>query len=151
MSGSNIRDTKFGQMTVGQLMETNVQSASKDSKAEMLANYMMEGFGSVPIIDSSEKLVGIVSEFDLLKALRKGSKLSEVLASDIMTPNPISAFQGMDVPAVIDILQNNHLIRVPVVDGNGKLIGIIARRDVCWHKLTCQETKFLCPCGYGER
>ena len=130
MSGSNIRDTKFGQMTVGQLMETNVQSASKDSKAEMLANYMMEGFGSVPIIDSSEKLVGIVSEFDLLKALRKGSKLSEVLASDIMTPNPISAFQGMDVPAVIDILQNNHLIRVPVVDGNGKLIGIIARRDV---------------------
>ena len=79
MSGSNIRDTKFGQMTVGQLMETNVQSASKDSKAEMLANYMMEGFGSVPIIDSSEKLVGIVSEFDLLKALRKGSKLSEVL------------------------------------------------------------------------
>ncbi|MDT7042254.1 CBS domain-containing protein [Candidatus Nitronereus thalassa] len=130
MSGSNIRETKFGKMTVGQLMETNVQSANKDSKAEMLANYMMEGYGSVPIIDGSEKLVGIVSEFDLLKALRKGSKLSEVLASDVMTPNPISAFQGMDVPAVIDILQNNHLIRVPVVDGSGKLIGIIARRDV---------------------
>jgi CBS domain-containing protein len=130
MSGSNIRETKFGQMTVGQLMEKNVQSANKDSKAEMLASYMMDGFGSVPIIDSSEKLVGIVSEFDLLKALRKGSKLSEVLAGDIMTPNPISAFQGMDVPALIDILQNNHLIRVPVVDGNGKLIGIVARRDI---------------------
>jgi len=130
MSGPNIRETKFGQMTVGQLMEKEVQSADKDSKAELLANFMMEGFGSVPIIDSAEKLVGIVSEFDLLKALRKGNKLAEVLAGDIMTPNPISAIQSMDVLALIDILQNNHLIRVPVVDGNGKLIGIVARRDI---------------------
>lgn len=130
MPGSNIRETKFGQMTVGQLMEKEVQSADKDSKAELLANYMMEGFGSVPIIDSTEKLVGIVSEFDLLKALRKGKKLNEVLAGDIMTPSPISAIQSMDVPALIDILQNNHLIRVPVVDGNGKLIGIASRRDI---------------------
>ena len=130
MSGSNIRETKFGQMTVGQLMETDVHSADKDSKADLLANYMMEGFGSVPIIDSTGKLVGIVSEFDLLKALRKGSQLGEVLAGDIMTPNPISAIQSMNVPALIDILQNNHLIRVPVVDGSGKLVGIIARRDI---------------------
>ncbi len=130
MPGTNIRETKFGKMTVGQLMEKCVQSANRDSKAELLASYMMEGFGSVPIIDNSENLVGIVSEFDLLKSLRKGNKLGEVLAGDIMTPNPISAFQGMDVPALIDILQNNHLIRVPVIDGNGKLIGIVARRDV---------------------
>jgi CBS domain-containing protein len=108
----------------------NVQSAKTDSKAELLASYMMEGFGSVPIIDSAEKLVGIVSEFDLLKALRKGNKLNDVVAGDIMTPSPISAYQGLDVPALIDILQNNHLIRVPVVDGNGKLIGIVARRDI---------------------
>lgn len=130
MPGSNIRETKFGQMTVGQLMEKEVQSADKDSKAELLANYMMEGFGSVPIIDSEGKLVGIVSEFDLLKALRKGKQLGDVLAGDIMTPSPISAIQSMDVPALIDILQNNHLIRVPVVDGSGKLIGIVARRDI---------------------
>ncbi len=130
MPGTNIRETKLGQMTVGQLMEKQVQSANMDSKAELLASYMMEGFGSVPIIDNSENLVGIVSEFDILKALRKGNKLSEVSAGDIMTPNPISAFQGLDVPALIDILQTNHLIRVPVVDGQGKLIGIVARRDI---------------------
>jgi len=130
MPGTNIRETKFGQMTVGQLMEKCVQSANRDSKAELLASYMMEGFGSVPIVDDSERLVGIVSEFDLLKSLRKGNQLNDVVASDIMTPNPISAIQGLDVPALIDILQNNHLIRVPVVDGQGKLIGIVARRDI---------------------
>jgi len=31
---------------------------------------------------------------------------------------------------LIDVLQNNHLIRVPVVDSTGKLIGIVARRDL---------------------
>lgn len=126
----NFRDTKFGQVTVGQLMETNVQTAQKDSKSEILATLMMEGFGSVPIVDNDNRLVGIVSEFDLLKALRKGKKLTEVVAGDIMTPSPISANQSMDMPAVIDILQNNHLIRVPVIDGAGKLLGILARRDI---------------------
>jgi len=129
-SGSNFRDSKFGQVTVGQLMEASVQTAQKDSKAEILASLMMEGFGSVPIVDQDNRLVGIVSEFDLLRALRKGKKLTEVLAGDIMTPSPISANPSMDMPAVIDILQNNHLIRVPVIDGGGKLVGILARRDI---------------------
>jgi len=129
-ASSNFRDTKFGHVTVGQLMETKVQTAHKDDKAEMLASLMMEGFGSVPIVDDGDRLVGIVSEFDLLKALRKGKKLTEVVAGDIMTPTPISAKQLMDMPAVIDILQNNHLIRVPVIDSVGKLIGILARRDI---------------------
>ncbi len=130
MAGQNLRDTKFGRLTVGQLMEKNVQFARKDDKVKLLASDMMEGFGSVPIVDGAQTLVGIVSEFDLLKALRQGKRLDEVAAGDIMTPNPISALQGMDVLSLIDVLQNNHLIRVPVVDGAEKLIGIVARRDI---------------------
>jgi len=47
-----------------------------------------------------------------------------------MTPNPVSVTQNNDVVTVIEVLQNNHLIRVPVVDSTGKLIGILARRDI---------------------
>ncbi len=130
MAGTNMRDTGFGQLTVGHLMEKDVQCAHKDDKAKLLASHMMEGFGSVPIIDDDRTLVGIVSEFDLLKALRKGRRLDDVAAGDIMTPRPISALQGMNVLSLIDVLQNNHLIRVPVVDGAEKLVGIVARRDV---------------------
>ncbi|RMH05118.1 MAG: CBS domain-containing protein [Nitrospirae bacterium] len=127
---ANPRETKFGRMTVGQVMEKNVQSGRKDTSAEMLASYMMEGFGSVPIVDETGRLVGIVSEFDLLKALRQGRKLQEVTAGEIMSCRPVSATQNMDLVTLIDVLQNNHLIRVPVVDATGKLIGIVARRDV---------------------
>ncbi len=127
---TELRGSKFGKLTVGAIMEKQVQSAEKDTKAEMIASYMMEGFGSVPIVDENNKLVGIVSEFDLLAALRKGKKLKDVAAGEILTPNPVSVTQDTDVVTLMDVLQNNHLIRVPVLDNVGKLIGIVARRDL---------------------
>lgn len=125
-----LRESKFGKLTVGAIMEKQVQSAEKDTTAEMIASYMMEGFGSVPIVDENNKLVGIVSEFDLLAALRKGKKLQDVAAGEILTPNPVSVTQDTDVVTLMDVLQNNHLIRVPVLDKVGNLIGIVARRDL---------------------
>jgi len=125
-----LRESKFGKLTVGAIMEKQVQSAKKDTKAQMIASYMMDGFGSVPIVDENNKLVGIVSEFDLLAALRKGKKLQEVAAGEILTPNTVSVTQDTDVVTLMDVLQNNHLIRVPVLDNVGKLIGIVARRDL---------------------
>ncbi len=125
-----IRESAFGHLTVGAIMEMQVQSATKDTKAEMLASYMMQGFGSVPIVDNANKLLGIVSEFDLLASLRKGKKLEEVTAGDILTENPISVTKDTDMMTLVDVLQNNHLIRVPVLDNVGKLIGIVARRDL---------------------
>ena len=125
-----LRESKFGHMTVGTIMEKEVQAAQKDTKAAMLASYMMEGFGSVPIVDGQNKLLGIVSEFDLLNSLRKGKQLQDVLAGDIMTEHPVSVTQDTDVVTLIDVLQNNHLIRAPVIDKSGKLIGIVARRDL---------------------
>ena len=127
---TEIRESKFGKLTVGAIMEKQVQSAEKDTKAEMIASYMMDGFGSVPIVDENNKLIGIVSEFDLLAALRKGKKLQEVAAGEILTANPVSVTQDTDVVTLMDVLQNNHLIRVPVLDNVGKLIGIVARRDL---------------------
>jgi CBS domain-containing protein len=97
-----LRESKFGKLTVGAIMEKQVQSAEKDTKAEMIASYMMEGFGSVPIVDENNKLVGIVSEFDLLAALRKGKKLQDVVAGEILTANPVSVTQDTDVVTLMD-------------------------------------------------
>lgn len=127
---ASMRDSKFGHLTLGQVMERNVQSGHQDDVAEALCSMMMEGFGSIPIVDDENRLIGILSEFDLLNALRKGRQLNDLKAGDIMTPNPVSLTQGTDVLTAIDVLQNNHLIRVLVVDSSGKLIGIVTRRDI---------------------
>lgn len=127
---ASMRDSKFGHLTLGQVMERNVQSGHQDDVAEVLYSMMMEGFGSIPIVDDENRLIGILSEFDLLNALRRGRQLNDLKAGDIMTPNPVSLTQGTDVLTAIDVLQNNHLIRVLVVDSSGKLIGIVTRRDI---------------------
>lgn len=121
---------KFERLTVAQLMEKDVQYGHLQTKADVLASLMVEGFGSVPIVDEKQRLVGMVTEFDLLAVLGRGKKWSELCAHDIMTRHPASVTKATGITTLIGVLQSNHFIRMPVVDSEGKLIGIVARRDI---------------------
>ncbi len=125
-----LRINKLRFLPVSCVMETTVRSEEPEASADLIASLLMEGFGSVPIVDPAMRLLGIVSEFDLLNAIRKGKALADITAKDIMTHNPVSITEDVEVSTTIEILQNNHLIRVPVIDTAGKLVGIIARRDI---------------------
>jgi CBS domain-containing protein len=74
--------------------------------------------------------VGIVSEFDLLKAITEGKELSKVTAGEMMTKGTISVTKDTSATEIIRLLQSQHLIRVAVVDAQGKLLGVVARRDI---------------------
>jgi CBS domain-containing protein len=121
---------EFGLMMVRQVMEKQVQAAHLKTKGDVIASLMIEGFGAVPVVDAEDRLLGIVSEHDLLGALDDGKKLGAVTASDIMTCNPYSIHPEAMIPTLIHVLRASDLIRVPVVDADDKLVGIIARRDV---------------------
>ncbi len=121
---------EFDRLTAADIMERAVQFGHRITKADVLASLMIEGFGSVPILNEDRRLAGIVTEFDLLDALDSGRRLSDLLAQDIMTKDAVSVSQDTDIRTVIYVLQTNHLVRVPVVDHERKLIGILARRDV---------------------
>jgi len=124
------RKTGFDRLTVALFMERDVQYGHRRTKADVLASQMIEGFGAVPIVDEKQRLVWIVSEYDLLAALERGQRWSELSAQDIMTPNPYSVRQETDIGTLIHVFRASHLIRVPVVDVEGKVIGIVARRDI---------------------
>ena len=124
------RHRDFDRLTAADLMEREVQFSHKRTTGDVVASLMIEGFGGVPIVDDRQGLCGIVTEFDLLGALDRGVKLSDVSAEQIMTQDVVRVSPHTDVRTVIYVLQTNHLIRVPVVDSDGKLIGIVARRDV---------------------
>jgi CBS-domain-containing membrane protein len=129
----------FDTMTVATFMEKDVQCGFRSTKADVLASQMIEGFGGVPIVDDDRRLVGIVTEFDLLDALDRGLLLSELTAQQIMTGFPISARKDMDAQRLIHLLKTNHLIRVPVVDQEDRLIGVVARRDILRSYLATPE------------
>ena len=121
---------EFGLMMVKQVMQKQVQAAHLKTKGDVIASLMIEGFGAVPVVDAEDRLLGIVSEHDVLGALDDGKKLGAVTASDIMTCNPYSIHPEAMIPTLIHVLRASDLIRVPVVDAKDKLVGIIARRDV---------------------
>jgi CBS domain-containing protein len=116
--------------SVAQVMERSVQSVQLQTKGSVVASLMIEGFGSVPVVDDAKKLVGIVSEHDLLAAIDDGHTLEMVRAGDIMTENPYSVRPETMLDTLVHVLRASDLVRVPVVDDKGRLIGIIARRDV---------------------
>jgi CBS domain-containing protein len=126
----------FDVMTVEQVMQKQVQAVHLKTRGDVVASLMIEGFGAVPVVDSKDKLLGIVSEHDLLAAMDDGHKLGAVAAGDIMTFNPYSIHPEAMLPTLVHVFRASDLIRVPVVDAKDKLVGIIARRDVLRAYLT---------------
>jgi CBS domain-containing protein len=121
---------RFAGVPIAGIMEKDVQYAHPRTKTDVVASMMIEGFGAVPVVDDDLKLVGIVTEHDLLAALDRGLEWSHLAAEDIMARNPYSVRPETDLATLIHVLRASDLIRVPVVDAKEKLIGIIARRDI---------------------
>lgn len=128
--GRDVPKTDFRHLTVARFMERDVQAGRPETPADQIAAMMLEGFGAVPIVDATQRLIGIVSEHDLLTSLEKDQKWGEVSAKDIMTPNPYSVRPDTDLATLVHVLQASNLIRVPVIVAEEKLVGIVARRDI---------------------
>jgi CBS domain-containing protein len=116
-------------LTVRQIMEGSVLTVSPDAKGITIAEMMTErNFGAVPVVERDSTLVGLVSEFDLLRAIDEGKDLHHITAEDMMTRNVVTVTEDMLIKEFIKLLQAQHLIRTPVVRGN-TLVGIATRRD----------------------
>lgn len=124
----NARDPKT--LTVRQVMENDVYTASPDTKGIAIAETMTDrNFGAVPVVEKDFTLVGLVSEFDLLRVMEEGKDLRQITAEEIMARNVVTATEEMLVTDLTRLLQERHLIRAPVVRGR-TLVGIASRRDV---------------------
>ena len=121
----------FAALKAEQFMQNVVSYYHAEDTGDKLAGAITEGgFGSVPILAGDGKVLGIVTEFDLLKAIKEGKELWKVTAGEIMTKGAISVTQDTLAMEIIQLLQGKHLIRVAVVDAEGKLVGVVSRRDI---------------------
>jgi len=117
-------------LTVRQLMEDAAVTCSPHATAEAVALMLCDrNFGSLPVVDEDRILLGLVSEFDLLKAMTVQQDLRKVKAGDIMSRDVVTVTAEMSVMDLIELLRKCHLIRVPVLEGE-RLVGIVARRDI---------------------
>jgi IMP dehydrogenase len=82
--------------------------------------------GGIPVIDKGQKLVGILTNRDLRFETDKSKKVSEVMTKE----NLITAPEGTDLAKAETILRNYKIEKLPVVNKQGKLVGLITYRDI---------------------
>ncbi|HXZ24579.1 MAG TPA: CBS domain-containing protein [Nitrospiria bacterium] len=122
--------TPFESLTASILMESDVITCTPDDTCRHAASQMTKhGIGSLPVVDKEGWLVGIISEFDLLQQLRKGGDPKQFRVEEAMSREVRFVSESTKADEIIKLLQTEHLIRVPVLK-EGKLVGIVARRDL---------------------
>jgi CBS domain-containing protein len=121
------------------LMSVNVVAVKQNLAAsEISARLLLGEFNGVPVIDDNQKVIGVVTAIDILKAVREGKNLSNTTAREIMTQNPSVVKKDTSIEEIMDIMIEKEIVLVPVVeeeDDNGKLIGVVARLDILRQKL----------------
>ena len=94
----------------------------RDAKESMREH----SIGGIPIVDEAGKLIGIVTNRDLRFEKNNDRPISEVMTSE----NLVTVGEGTSMEAAEDILQENKIEKLPVVDGDYKLVGLITFRDI---------------------
>jgi CBS domain-containing protein len=142
-------------MKVMDIMQTSVITIQPDTEIKDIARTLFENkISGVPVVDSSGKLVGIISEGDLLhketnpripdvigflgaliyyRGVKRYDsdfkKLIALQASEIMTEDVLTINKDATIEEAATLMINNNVKRLPVME-NKKMIGIISRMDV---------------------
>ena len=100
---------------------------TKDAKVLDALNLMKEySIGGIPIIDKKQKLIGIVTNRDLRFENEMEKSISKVMTSQ----NLITGTRDLTLKQAEKILQRNKIEKLPIIDSNEKLIGLITFRDI---------------------
>lgn len=135
---------------VRDIMSREVKTVTPDTPlANVVELLVAKAFRALPVVDSQRKVVGILTDGDLLAraglvttSLQREltwTELNEDLdkirqsglsASDLMTPNPTTVSEGTPIGDAVRIMTERGIKRLPVVDQQGRLTGMVCRVDV---------------------
>ncbi len=96
--------------------------------------------GGIPVVDDNRYLVGIVTNRDL-----RFERNLDKFIDDVMTKeNLVTTYQSTDLEAAAQILQVNKIEKLPVIDKDGKLVGLVTYKDITKAKdkpMACKDSK----------
>ena len=104
---------------------------------DIMAEYHI---GGIPVVDDEQHLVGIVTNRDLRFERNLGRKIDEVMTSE----NLVTTHIKTDLSAAAQILQENKIEKLPVVDSDNHLVGLITYKDITKAKdkpMACKDDK----------
>jgi CBS domain-containing protein len=143
--------------TAAEIMDADVPSVTREEDARRAIELLAQtDLGAIPVVDTEDKVVGIVSESDLILSEEESDlhlphylnimggivfvgsmkgfeeRLNKAFATnvrDLMTADPVVASVGDSAEAVAQKIADAHHNHLPVVDGDGRLAGMVTRAD----------------------
>jgi CBS domain-containing protein len=134
---------------VRNVMTSTVVTIKRDADLHEAARILSENrISGMPVVDDNNRVIGVISEADILilAGLKKEHTFRDILRNilgepvparkggnkveDVMGFPPITSKADDDIGEVAKILDDRRIKRLPVVDDEGKLIGIISRADI---------------------
>jgi IMP dehydrogenase len=104
---------------------------------DIMAEYHI---GGIPVVDDEKRLVGIVTNRDLRFERRLDRPVDEIMSKE----NLVTTHQQTDLTAAAEILQHNKIEKLPVVDKDNRLVGLITYKDITKAKdkpMACKDDK----------
>lgn len=104
-----------------------------DMVAKVAKSMKLKNVGSIPVIENEKtrKLVGIVTDRDLaLKIVAKELDPKSTKVEVVMTRKVVTCSPEDDLQKALDAMSEHQLRRIPIVDTDNKILGIIAQADV---------------------
>jgi CBS domain-containing protein len=119
---------------IEQIMTKNPVCCNRDTKIDQVAGLMVQhDCGEIPVVENGQgkKLVGVITDRDIVvRSVARGINPLELSAEDCMTANPVTAKRDLDIEKVCHLMEQNHIRRIPVVDDNGFVVGIVSQADI---------------------
>jgi CBS domain-containing protein len=102
---------------------------SDQTLQEVVQILVQHNIGALPVLDQAGKLVGIISERDIIRHLAGSGGIEQTAVQDVMTRKVIVGVPQDDVMSVAHTMTENRFRHLPIIDGE-KLIGIISIGDI---------------------
>jgi CBS domain-containing protein len=119
-------------MDVTSVMTPNPACCRPDTSLREVARMMLDNdCGEIPVTDESMRPLGVVTDRDIVvRAIAEGRDANGVNAGEIMSTPPTTVSTDAKLSDVIDVMESRQIRRVPVVDQDGRLCGIVAQADI---------------------
>ena len=136
-------------MLVKDVMTTAPTVCKSSDSAERVAKLMLDhDCGAIPVVDGT-KLVGMITDRDItLRVVAAGTPAASVTAGKVMSKRVVTVRQDQDVQNAIDLMKKNQVRRLPVVNADGVVVGIVAPSDLAPTFASMNVADFLLAVSY---
>ena len=125
------------------IMTSQVICIHKDTPVFEAVDLMVtNSITGIPVIENDSKLVGILSEQDVLRLFETYEDEKNKTVSDFMTQPAIHFEEDENVEDICSCMMQNSIRRVPITS-NGRVVGVISRSDILKQILNLQQGSFI--------